>query len=116
MPAGGALIGKRLRAFIEELLDFSRFELTRESMTFQPFDLREAVNQALAGLPPRFLARRLNVAPPVPPETPPVLGVRPRNLQGLSTLLSHAERHVRAGGNGALGAERKAGFPAPFDL
>src|SRR5207302_430249 len=37
--------GKRLRMFIEELLDFSRFELTRESMTFQPFDLREAVTQ-----------------------------------------------------------------------
>src|SRR5205807_6797835 len=47
--------GKRLRAFIEELLDFSRFELTRESMTFQPFDLGEAAAQALASLTPKFL-------------------------------------------------------------
>jgi len=102
--------GKRLRAFIEELLDFSRFELTRESMTFQPFDLREAVMQALAGLAPRFLERRLNVRQRVPLETPPVLGDRDRILQVLTNLLSNAERHCRDGGKVVISAQQKRGF------
>ena len=102
--------GKRLRAFIEELLDFSRFELTRESMTFQPFELREAVMQALAGLAPRFLERRLNVRQRVSPETPPVLGDRDRILQVLSNLLSNAERHCRDGGKVVIAAQQRRGF------
>src|SRR2546423_722235 len=102
--------GKRLRMFIEELLDFSRFELTRESMTFQPFDLREAVTQALAGLAPRFLERRLNVRQRVPQDAPPVLGDRDRILQVLSNLLSNAERHCRDGGKVVLSAQQRRGF------
>ncbi|TMA40791.1 MAG: GHKL domain-containing protein [Deltaproteobacteria bacterium] len=99
-----------LAEFIEELLDFSRFELTRESMTFQPFDLREAVTQALAGLAPRFLERRLNVRQRVPHDAPPVLGDRDRILQVLSNLLSNAERHCRDGGKVVLSAQQRRGF------
>src|SRR6266851_5245073 len=51
--------GRRLRAFIEELLDFSRFELTRDTMTLHPFSIKEVVAQAVAGFAPRFLERRL---------------------------------------------------------
>ncbi|HET7784605.1 MAG TPA: HAMP domain-containing sensor histidine kinase [Myxococcales bacterium] len=102
--------GKRLRAFIEELLDFSRFELTRESMTFQPFDLREAVTQALAGLAPRFLERRLNVRQRVPQETPPVLGDRDRILQVLANLLVNAEKHCRDGGKIIIDVQQRRGF------
>jgi len=102
--------GKRLRAFIEELMDFSRFELTRESMTFQPFDLREAVMQALAGLAPRFLERRLNVRQRVSADTPPVLGDRDRILQVLGNLLSNAERHCRDGGKVMISAQQRRGF------
>jgi len=102
--------GKRLRAFIEELLDFSRFELTRESMDFQPFDLRDAVTQALAGLAPRFLERRLNIRQRVPVDTPPVLGDRDRILQVLGNLLSNAERHCRDGGKVVITAQQRRGF------
>jgi signal transduction histidine kinase len=102
--------GKRLRAFIEELLDFSRFELTRESMDFQPFDLRDAVTQALAGLAPRFLERRLNIRQRVPADTPPVLGDRDRILQVLGNLLSNAERHCRDGGKVVITAQQRRGF------
>ena len=101
--------GKRLRAFIEELLDFSRFELTRESMDFQPFDLRDAVTQALAGLAPRFLERRLNIRQRVPADTPPVLGDRDRILQVLGNLLSNAERHCRDGGKVVITAQQRRG-------
>ncbi len=102
--------GKRLRAFIEELLDFSRFELTRESMTFQPFDVREAVTQALAGLAPRFLERRLNVRQRVPRDLPQVLGDRDRILQVLTNLLTNAERHCRDGGKVVISAQQRRGF------
>jgi len=102
--------GKRLRAFIEELLDFSRFELTRESLTFQPFDLGEAVAQALADLQPKFLERRLNVRQRVARGTPPVLGDRERILQVLTNLLSNAERHCRDGGRIVISAQPRPGF------
>jgi signal transduction histidine kinase len=101
--------GKRLRAFIEELLDFSRFELTRESMTFQPFDVGEAVTQALAGLAPRFLERRLNVRQRIAPDLPQVLGDRDRILQVLTNLLTNAERHCRDGGKVVISAQQRRG-------
>jgi signal transduction histidine kinase len=102
--------GKRLRAFIEELLDFSRFELTRESMTFQPFSIGDAIEQALADLQPKFLERRLNVRLRVPGGTPPVLGDRERILQVLTNLLSNAERHCRDGGKIVISAQPQPGF------
>ncbi|HUJ27930.1 MAG TPA: HAMP domain-containing sensor histidine kinase, partial [Myxococcales bacterium] len=102
--------GKRLRAFIEELLDFSRFELTRESMTFQPFDLGAAVAQALTDLAPKFLERRLNVRQEVKRGTPKVLGDRDRILQVLTNLLTNAERHCRDGGKIVISAQARPGF------
>jgi signal transduction histidine kinase len=102
--------GKRLRAFIEELLDFSRFELTRESMTLQPFDLGDAVAQALADLQPKFLERRLNVRQRVARGTPKVLGDRERILQVLTNLLTNAERHCRDGGKIVISAQPRPGF------
>jgi signal transduction histidine kinase len=102
--------GKRLRQFIEELLDFSRFELTRESMTFQPFDIDGVLGQAIAGLQPRFLERRLNLRKKVARSTPKVLGDRDRVLQVLTNLLSNAERHCRDGGKIVVSAEARPKF------
>ncbi|HEY2030911.1 MAG TPA: HAMP domain-containing sensor histidine kinase [Myxococcales bacterium] len=102
--------GKRLRQFIEELLDFSRFELTRESMTLQPFDLDGVVTQAIAGLAPRFLERRLNLRKRVARGIPNVLGDRERVLQVLTNLLTNAERHCRDGGKIVVSAEAERGF------
>jgi signal transduction histidine kinase len=102
--------GKRLRQFIEELLDFSRFELTRESMTLQPFDIDGVVTQALASLAPRFLERRLNLRKRVARGTPKVLGDRERVLQVLTNLLTNAERHCRDGGKIVIDAVAKPSF------
>jgi signal transduction histidine kinase len=102
--------GKRLRAFIEELLDFSRFELTRDSMTFQPFPMKEAIAQAVASLAPRFLERRINVRRKIARQTPPVLGDRDRVIQVLTNLLTNAEKHCRDGGRIVVVAEPQPGF------
>ena len=102
--------GKRLKAFIEELLDFSRFELTRESLTFQTFEVRDAIAQALAALGPRFLERRLNVQKRVARGTQLVLGDRDRVLQVLGNLLANAEKHCGDGGKIIVSAEARPGF------
>ncbi len=90
--------GKRLREFIEELLDFSRHELTRESLRPAPFDVREAVDLAVAGLHPKILERGLSVRSRIARGTPRVFGERERLVQVLSNLLSNAERHCEQGG------------------
>ncbi len=102
--------GRRLRAFIEELLDFSRFELTRDTMTLHPFSIKDAVSQAVAGFAPRFLERRISVRQRVARNTPPVLGDRDRVLQVLTNLIANAERHLRDGGRIVVSAEPKPGF------
>jgi signal transduction histidine kinase len=102
--------GKRLRAFIEELLDFSRFELTRDSLTFQPFSVEEAIAQAVASLAPRFLERRISVRRKVAKDTPEVLGDRERVIQVLTNLLTNAEKHCRDGGRIVVSAEPRPGF------
>ncbi len=102
--------GRRLRAFIEELLDFSRFELTRDTMTLHPFSIKEAVAQAVAGFAPRFLERRISVRQRVARNTPPVLGDRERVLQVLTNLIANAERHLPDGGRIVVSAEPKPGF------
>jgi signal transduction histidine kinase len=102
--------GRRLRTFIEELLDFSRFELTRDSMTLQPFPIAEAITQAVAGFAPRFLERRISVRQRVPRGTQPVLGDRDRIIQVLTNLLANAERHLRDGGKIVVSAETQRGF------
>ena len=102
--------GRRLRGFIEELLDFSRFELTRDSMTLRPFSIKEAVSQAVAGFAPRFLERRVSVRQRVARSTPPVLGDRDRVLQVLTNLIANAEKHLRDGGRIVVSAEPKPGF------
>jgi signal transduction histidine kinase len=101
--------GKRLRQFLEELLDFSRFELTREGMTFRPFEIAGVVQQALAGLAPKFLERRLNVRQKLA-EGAKVLGDRDRVLQVLTNLLSNAERHCRDGGKIVISADARPEF------
>ena len=90
--------GRRLKAFIEELLDFSRFELTRDSMNLTDFDMGEAVSQVVAAHGPRILERRINVRQRVSRGTPKVTADRDRVLQVLTNLLSNAERHVPDGG------------------
>src|SRR5258708_2170535 len=97
--------GKRLRAFIEELLDFSRFELTRDDLALQPLDAREAIAAAVASYAPRLLERRVNVRQRVARSTPPALADREKVLQVLANLLQNAERHCRDGGRIQISAQ-----------
>ena len=99
--------GRRLKAFIEELLDFSRFELTRETMTVTSFDVREAIAQVVAALHPRLAERRINVQQRVKDGTPLLRADRDRVLQVLTNLVTNAEKHVPDGGRIQLAAEAR---------
>jgi signal transduction histidine kinase len=89
--------GKRLKQFIEELMDFSRFELTRTALRREEFPLHELVQHAALGMTPRLLERRIALRVQVPRELR-VTGDRERLLQVLVNLLANGERYCRDGG------------------
>jgi signal transduction histidine kinase len=89
--------GKRLKQFIEELMDFSRFELTRTALRREEFSVYELIQHAAEGLTPRLLERRIAVRVQIPRDLH-ASGDRERLLQVLVNLLANAERHCRDGG------------------
>jgi len=101
--------GKRLRGFIDELLDFSRHELTREALRFEPFDLVEALQQAVTGFAPRFAERRIRVRIRASHPLPRAFGDRDRILQVLQNLISNAERYSPEGASIRLATARAPG-------
>jgi signal transduction histidine kinase/PAS domain-containing protein len=101
--------GKRLRGFIDELLEFSRHELTREALRMEPFDLLEALHQAVTGFAPRFAERRIRVRIRAAPGLHRAWGDRGRVLQVLQNLLSNAERFSPDGATIRLAAANAPG-------
>ena len=90
--------GRRLKAFIDELLELSRHELTGDGYAFAPLELGEVLQGAILALAPRFAERGLRVRGRVARRTPPAWGDRDRILQVLVNLLANAERYSPAGG------------------
>jgi signal transduction histidine kinase len=101
--------GKRLRSFIDELLDFSRHELTREGLRLEPFELVEIIHQAVTGFAPRFAERGIRVRVKAAQRMPRAWGDRGRILQVLQNLLSNAERFSPEGGAIRIAAARGDG-------
>ncbi len=89
--------GRRLRSFIDDLLEFSRYELTSERLTLAAFDMRDLVNQAAVAIAPRFHERGLVLRARVSRATPLAWGDRERLLQVLMNLLSNAVCYCGAG-------------------
>jgi PAS domain S-box-containing protein len=85
--------GRRLRHFIDELIELSRHELTQESYAFAALDLRDVFSQVVLSLAPRFAERGLLLRTRVPRGTPRVWADRERLLQVLVNLLVNAERY-----------------------
>jgi PAS domain S-box-containing protein len=97
---------KRLRRFIEELLEWSRHELTKEHLAFAPFEVADVLQAAALGIAPRLSERGLEVRVRVLRGTPRVWGDRERILQVVTNLLANAVRHSRDGGTIRLAAAR----------
>ena len=100
---------RRLRSFIDELLEYSRWELTKAGMSFAPLEVAEVLSQAVGAAAPRFAERGLRLRARVSPSTPPVLADRDRVQQVLMNLVTNAERHCTPGGRVLLAAAPVAG-------
>ncbi|MFT3916056.1 MAG: HAMP domain-containing sensor histidine kinase [Anaeromyxobacteraceae bacterium] len=116
--------GRRLRGFIDELLELERHELTRGGLTFAELDVGDVLTQTLVALAPRYAERGLRLRARVARGTPKLWGDRERILQALSNLLVNAERYspdgalvrvaaarVRPGRLEIAVADRGAGIP-----
>jgi signal transduction histidine kinase len=88
---------RRLRSFIDDLLEFSRYELTKERLDCAPFDVRDLVNQAAMSIAPRLHEQGILLRVRVSRSTPPAWGDRERLLQVLLNLLSNAVCHCGEG-------------------
>jgi PAS domain S-box-containing protein len=100
--------GRRLRAFIDELLELSRHELTKESYALGPLDLAEVFRQAMLSMAPRFAERGVRLRVRIARGTPAAWGDRDRILQVLVNLLTNAERHSAEGSLVRIAAARTA--------
>ena len=98
--------GKRLEAFIAELLDFSRNELTRDRLEHRAFDAGGVLAQAVVAMAPRYAARGLRLRARAAGALPHLWADRDRVLQVLVNLLANAERHSRSGGAVRVAAAR----------
>ena len=101
--------GRRLKGFIDELLEFSRHELTRDAVSPASMDLRDAMTQAAMSLAPRFAERELRVRVRAPRRLPRVWADPERILQVLVNLLANAERYSPRGGAIRLAAAEVRG-------
>jgi PAS domain S-box-containing protein len=88
---------RRLKSFIDELLEFSRHELTKGHYHFAAFEIRGAITQAVLALAPRFAERGVRVRARVARATPAAWGDRERVGQVLVNLLANAERYAPEG-------------------
>ena len=98
--------GQKLKDFIDELLDFSRHELTRDSLHREVFPVRRVVDQAAAAIYPKLLERELRLQTRIAAGTPDVFADQERVGQVLNNLLANAERHCQPRGRLWVAAAR----------
>jgi PAS domain S-box-containing protein len=101
-----AASSRRLRGFIDELLELERHELTRGALELKPFEVGGVLNQSIMALAPRYAERGLRLRARVARGTPRVYGDRERILQALVNLLVNAERYSPVGGVVRVAAAR----------
>jgi PAS domain S-box-containing protein len=98
--------GRRLKGFIEELLELERHELTRGQLALAPFEIGDVLTQAVLALAPRFAERGVRLRARVARGTPLAWGDRERVLQVLVNLLVNAERYSPDGATVRAAAAR----------
>jgi PAS domain S-box-containing protein len=99
--------GKRLKGFIDELLDFSRHELTKEGLALGAVEIGDVLNQAVIAMAPRMAERGISLRARVARRPPPVWADRERLLQVLTNLIGNAERYCADGGRIGIVASRR---------
>jgi len=92
---------ERLAVLVNDLLDISRIEAGRVTLSFQPLDLREIAEDAVANLKRRIEEenRPMQVEMDVPASLPRALGDPERVRQIIDNLLENAYQYTPEGGH-----------------
>jgi PAS domain S-box-containing protein len=89
---------KRLRALIDDILDFSRIEAQRVALEEEPFDLRACLREAVDMFILAVREKNLRLVTDVAPEVPPiVIGDSARLGQVLTNLIGNAVKFTHQG-------------------
>jgi PAS domain S-box-containing protein len=89
----------RLRALIDDILDFSRIEAHRMDLEKEPFPLRECLGKAVTKVAARAREKCLDLQWDIPPDIPSeVVGDQGRLGQVLFNLIDNAVKFTHEGG------------------
>ncbi|MDP3719934.1 MAG: ATP-binding protein [Acidobacteriota bacterium] len=83
---------------IEDLLDVSRMNQGRVTLTVAPIDVRAVVDAAVESIRPSAIAKKIDVRVVAPFESVPVIGDAPRLQQVVWNLLANAVKFTPGGG------------------
>jgi signal transduction histidine kinase len=94
-----AASGRRLRSFIDELLEFSRWELRKHRLERAAVDPGDLLRTSAMAVAPRFTQRGISLRWRVSPRAQPIHGDRDRLVQVVTNLLNNAEHNSEPGGH-----------------
>ncbi len=97
---------ERLSKSINALLDFSRMDAGRISLSIQPFGLAQLVEQIHGTLRSELEKKRVAFHLEVPSDLPPVIGDRDKLSQVIENLVINAIKFTPEGGRISVGATR----------
>ncbi len=104
---------QRLTRMVEELLEFSRMETGRFSLSVEPIDLQAELEDAVYTYQEFFRRKGLElVYTPCPEELPIINGDPERLRQVFCNLLDNADKHGGSGGRVDVSMEREAEYAA----
>ncbi len=106
--AAAAEEAERLRALVNDLLDFSRLESGRLEMAFSSVQMHEIAAKAVAVLEPQAGEKGIELTNQVSQELPAVWADPHKITWVLTNLIGNALRFTQAGGHVRVGAERAA--------
>ncbi len=99
---------ERLAVLVNDLLDISRIEAGRVTLSFQPLDLREIAEDAIANLTRRMQEenRPMQIETDIPSDLPRAVGDPERARQIIDNLLENAYQYTPEGGRISLKMHR----------
>ncbi len=96
--------GEHLLRLIDDVLDLSRIESGRISVSSEPVGVAEVLQEVVTTLEPMAARAQIAIAIPVLPELPPVVADRTRLAQILMNFGSNAIKYGKTGGHVSLEA------------
>ena len=91
---------------IEDLLDVTRLEAGRFTVSARPLSIRDAVNDALKALAPLAQSHAVNIDTTSEPDLPDVMADPDRVAQVIANLVGNALKFTSAGGHVVIGIRR----------